>query len=254
MNIYVSGALWMLGAAVVTGVVAVLARRYQEAEGRVSNNEAAGHVFTIVGGLQAVLLAFVLISLFDGVSSAETGAKTEANALVAVSWAADSLPEPARSQIHKVAKDYGDTVRDVEWPQMHADQQVSSDGDKQLDALHKSIAAVTPENDAQKQRLDDANTSLKALYEARQDRLDAANGNGVSTVVWIALIVGAVLSVTFPYVFGGTKTRTHVFIVASLAATITLMLFAIYQLQDPYTGGAEVGPDAFDAAIDRLTR
>src|SRR6266480_369799 len=70
MNIFVAGSLWVAGAVSVAGVVAYLVRRFGWDEGRADNNDAAGQVFTIVGGLHAVLIAFVLISLFDSVSAA----------------------------------------------------------------------------------------------------------------------------------------------------------------------------------------
>ncbi len=98
MDIYVSGLLWVAGAALVAACVAYLIRRIGATEGTVENNEAAGQVFTLVGGLQAVLVAFVLISLFDGASAAEDGSYTEADGLVAAVWAAESLPEDDRGR------------------------------------------------------------------------------------------------------------------------------------------------------------
>jgi hypothetical protein len=41
-------------------------------------------------------------------------------------------------------------------------------------------------------------------------------------------------------------------VVSTLTATLTLLLFAIYQLQNPFTGGAAVGPGAFQSALERL--
>jgi uncharacterized membrane protein YoaK (UPF0700 family) len=71
-------------------------------------------------------------------------------------------------------------------------------------------------------------------------------------VVWFALVVGAIMAVALPILFGGPKPATHIFIVSILAATMTLLLFATQQLQNPYGGGAQVGPAAFESALDRL--
>jgi hypothetical protein len=43
-------------------------------------------------------------------------------------------------------------------------------------------------------------------------------------------------------------------IVSMLSGAIGLLLFAIYQLQNPFGGGASVGPDAFISALSRLSR
>ncbi|MBV8932824.1 MAG: hypothetical protein JO285_09790, partial [Kutzneria sp.] len=136
MDIYLQGLLWVLGIGIVTGGLTALFHRWTAGEGRVLNNEVVGGVFTIVGGLHAVLVAFVLISLFDGASGAHDNAQQEANALVAASWAADSLPDPARTKIHELAHEYAMTVRDKEWPQMRSGQLVVGPGEQQLAQLH----------------------------------------------------------------------------------------------------------------------
>jgi hypothetical protein len=254
MDIYLQGLVWVLGVAIVAGALTVLIHRLTSGDGRSSNNESAGNVFVIVGGLQAVLVAFVLISLFDTVSSAQDNAQQEANGLVAVSWAADSFPEATRAEIHDLARKYATAVRDQEWPQMQAGDTVTGPGPQYLADIHQAIDQA-PDNgdDWLKDRKTEASNQLWQVYQFRQDRLDAASGGGVNAVTWFALIVGTLLSMTFTYLFGGPKLIAHVVIVGVLAATMTLLLFAIYQLQDPFNGGANVGPDAFGSALARLT-
>lgn len=252
MNIYLAGILWVVGAAAIAALVAYLIRHVGETDGIVENNEAAGQVFTIVGGLQAVLLAFVLISLFDGVSAAEDGASREAESLVAAYWAADSLPEPARTQVHDLAKSYAVAVAEQEWPNMVAGEEITGPGWAALDQLRRSVAGAAVADEWQHGRKAEAANQLWEVYQARQARLDTAAGEGVSDVIWFALIVGSILSVALPMLFGGPRPVTHIIIVSILAGTLALLLFATQQLQNPYSGGAQVGPDAFEAAQVRL--
>jgi hypothetical protein len=42
-------------------------------------------------------------------------------------------------------------------------------------------------------------------------------------------------------------------LMSAMAGTIALLLFAIYQLQNPFSGGAKIGPDAFNSVLGRLT-
>jgi hypothetical protein len=246
----VAGAIWVLGVAALAAVVAILVHRYTPT-GR-DGNDAVGTVFGLVGGLQAVVMAFVLISLFDAVSSVRDGSHQEANALVAVYWASDSLPEASRTQIQELSRSYARTVIDQEWPSMRDGTPVAGPGWSILDRLRAAIDATATESDWQVERKTEAASQLWAVYEARQSRLTAAGDAGVSTVVWIALIVGSLLSVSLPYLFDGPKVITHAILMASLAGTIALMVFAIYQLQNPFSGGAQVGPDAFQSVIDRF--
>lgn len=252
MDIYVSGLLWVAGAAFVAACVAYLIRRIGATEGTVENNEAAGQVFTLVGGLQAVLVAFVLISLFDGASAAEDGSYTEADSLVAAVWAADSMPEDTRAQLAEQARSYARTVIDEEWPRMREGEAVSDAGWDELSGLRRMVAAAPAQDDWAIDQKSEASEQLWSAYQARQDRLNTASGGGINSVVWFALVAGAIMSLALPLLFGGPRPLTHILIVSTLAATMTLLLFATHQLQNPYSGGAEVDPAAFESALERL--
>ncbi|MEU4741013.1 hypothetical protein AB0G02_11195 [Actinosynnema sp. NPDC023658] len=251
MSIYLTGLLWVGGAAIAAAVLAYLIRRYGELEGRSANNEAAGQVFTIVGGLHAVLVAFVLIALFDAVNEASDAAYREADGLVAATWASDALSEGTGAEVRQLSREYAQTVIDDEWPSMTAGTAVESDGWAQLDRLRQVVANAAATDEWRNERKIEAANQLWKVYEARQQRLDAAGG-GVSNVVWFVLIAGSVLAILLPLLFGGPRIRTHVLIVATLAATITLLLYATSQLQNPFGGGAGVTPDAFEAAVERF--
>ncbi|MEB3369131.1 hypothetical protein [Saccharopolyspora mangrovi] len=78
MILVLAGTLWGLGASAGAALIGYPVRRIGQDEGRSSNNDAAGQVFTIISGLQAVVLAFVLVTLFDAVGETRQGAYTEA--------------------------------------------------------------------------------------------------------------------------------------------------------------------------------
>jgi hypothetical protein len=251
MMLYVTGLLWVVGIALLAGSLAYLVRRIGATEGVVENNEAAGQVFTLVGGLQGVLLAFVLISLFDGVSAAEDGSYHEADSLVAAVWAADALPAKS-AEVVSQARKYAHEVITDEWPAMRDGQPVGDAGWTTLSQLRRTVAALPAGDEWTTDQKSEAADKLWEVYQARQDRLNAASDEGVNSVVWFALVIGAVMAVALPMLFGGPKPATHIFIVSILAATMALLLFATQQLQNPYGGGAQVSPAAFESALDRL--
>ncbi|HEX4226208.1 MAG TPA: hypothetical protein VHZ97_27855 [Pseudonocardiaceae bacterium] len=255
MNVYVTGLISVLGSALIAVLIAFVIHRKYPAANRSGNNDSASNVFTIVGGLQAVLIAFVLISLFDNVSTVSTESYTEANAVVAIYWDADSLPTPTQDKIHQLCLDYTNTVVNTEWSQLeNGATTVTGPGWQQLQDLHSAItdAAVDNSDNWRLNEKTDAANQVWQIFQARQSRLSAASGGGVSLVVWLAMIVGSLLTLALAYLFGGAKLVPHMVMVGVLAGTIALLLFAVYQMQDPFTGGAAVGPDAFTSALGRL--
>jgi hypothetical protein len=252
LSIYVTGLLWVLGAAVLSAIIVVITRRFGSEEVGEKNLGAGGSVFSIVAGLHAVLVAFILISLFDASNNAEDQVQKEANALVAVDWSSDSLPAPAKDKVEQLIRAYVSTVVDEEWPHMREGEDVDNRGWATLNQIRETIATSAPDGGWQEDRKTEAANQLWEVYQARQERLDAA-GNGVNPVVWLALLIGTALSLLFPYLFGGPNLISQLLITITLSSTLVLLLFAIYQMQNPFSGGVAIPPDAFSAALDRLS-
>ena len=122
-----------------------------------------------------------------------------------------------------------------------------------LERIRTAIDGAPAEGDWQQARKTEAASQLWNVYQARQVRLNSA-GSGVSAVVWFAILVGSVMSIGLMFMFGGPGVYSYAVIVSMLSGAIALLLFAIYQLQNPFSGGANIGPDAFVAALSRLSR
>jgi hypothetical protein len=60
------------------------------------------------------------------------------------------------------------------------------------------------------------------------------------------------MAVGFPYLFGLENTGAHALMVASLAGVIALVLFTIGAMEDPFSGGARIGTDAFELVLNRF--
>jgi hypothetical protein len=251
VHIYLIGAAWVVGIALLAGLTAHLTRRFTEKDGRAENNESAGQVFTIVGGLHAVLIAFVLIGLFDSVGAARDTSYQEANSLVATVWAGDELPPATSARIRELAQSYTHQVINTEWSQMSAGASVNTAGWNTIIEMQKTISDAQTTSLWQDSRKAEASNQLLSVYQNRQQRLNDAT-SGVSAVIWFALAIGSLLSLGLPLLFGGPKVRAHIIIVSTMAATLAVLLFAIYQLQNPFAGGASIGPDAFQSALGRL--
>jgi tellurite resistance protein len=254
MNLILAGTLWVLGASAGAALIGYLVRRIGQDEGRPSNNDAAGQVFTIVSGLQAVVLAFVLVTLFDAVSDTREGAYTEAQDLVAVSWAMESLPASASAEVRAHSQSYLDTVIRTEWPAMRRGEPVGGPGWSRLDQIRTAVVNAQADGEFQEDRKSEALDKLNEVYSERHERLTRAFDRGVVAVVWFVLVVGSLVCVLLPNLFGGTRLFPHIVLVSTLAGALALLLFAIFQLQNPFSGGSKIEPEAFQWALDRLGR
>jgi hypothetical protein len=92
---------------------------------------------------------------------------------------------------------------------------------------------------------------VQRLGDARRARLVAAQ-ESLPTVLWVVLIVGGIVVVGFAYLFGMENTGAHALMVAALAGVIALVLFTIAAMDHPFSGGARIGPEAFELVLNRF--
>jgi hypothetical protein len=84
--------------------------------------------------LYAVLLAFVVIAVWEDFRNTETAVRNEAKAAVDLHRISYALPEPGGSSIRSHVVSYTDQVRESEWPAM-ADGNASAAAAAELASL-----------------------------------------------------------------------------------------------------------------------
>ena len=125
-----------------------------------------------------------------------------------------------------------------------------------LDELRGAILGLEPPKGSQQMGYDQMryNEMLEQLHDlgnARRERLLAA-GQGLPPILWVVLILGGVITVGFTYLFGLENTSVHLLMVGSLAMIISLSLFTVATLNQPFNGDVRIHPDAFEQVLGRF--
>jgi Na+/proline symporter len=81
-----------------------------------------------------------------------------------------------------------------------------------------------------------------------------AGNNTVPSVIWLVLLVGAVITVSYTYFFGMKNIKAQYMITTALTVTITLILFLIYILDHPFTGTSKVSADPLKEVIEIMQK
>ena len=87
-------------------------------EKRQEHNDVAGFLYAVVGIVYAVLLALLVIAVWERYQKANETVESEANGVAEVAWLAHRLPEPERHVLQEDARAYAQEVVDEEWPLM----------------------------------------------------------------------------------------------------------------------------------------
>jgi hypothetical protein len=191
------------------------------------------------GVIYAVLLALVVIAVWEEYDAASVTVEQEANAVAEIFWLAHRLPEPEGSHIQELARSYAQDVIDEEWPLMEqgearlmTSEEGTSAGWTLIDEIWATLQDVQPHTPADEQRYAEGLDQVQILADARRMRLVAAE-EGIPGVLWSVLIFGGVAAIGFTYLFGLENTWAHRLMVVTLAAVIGLVLFTIGSLEHP---------------------
>jgi hypothetical protein len=235
-----------------------LVQRLVPATSRQPHNDVAGFIYAALGVIYAVLLALVVIAVWEEYRAASETVEQEANALAEIFWLAHRLPEPEGSHIQELARSYAQDVIDEEWPLMEQGQaplmtqtQGTPAGWTLIDEIRANLQEFQPHTPADEQLYAEGLDQVQILADARRMRLVAAE-EGIPGVLWSVLIFGGVAAIGFTYLFGMDNTWAHRLMVFTLAAVIGLVLFTIGALEHPFSGGARVGTGAFDLILERF--
>jgi hypothetical protein len=139
---------------------------------------------------------------------------------------------------------------DEEWPLM-ARGESSPRAWALIDEIRLTVQNMNPDTEAEQVLYDQGLERVHDLADARRDRLVEAR-EGIPSILWAVLVVGAIVTVGFTYLFGIDSTTTHTLMVALLAFVIGLVLFTIGSLEYPFSGDARLGPDAFELVLKRF--
>jgi hypothetical protein len=235
-----------------------LVQRLVPATSRQPHNDVAGFIYAALGVIYAVLLALVVIAVWEEYNAASETVEQEANAVAEIFWLAHRLPEPEGTHIQELARSYAQDVIDEEWPLMEQGQaplmtqtQGTPAGWTLIDEIRANLQEVQPHTPADEQLYAEGLDQVQILADARRMRLVAAE-EGIPGVLWAVLIFGGVAAIGFTYLFGLENTWAHRLMVFTLAAVIGLVLFTIGALEYPFSGGARVGTGAFDLILERF--
>jgi hypothetical protein len=211
-----------------------------------------------LGVIYAVILALVVIAVWEKYQAASETVDQEANATAEIAWLAHRLPEPEGTHIQELCRSYAEEVAHKEWPLMAqgkappmTQERGTPSGWTIIDDIRASLQDYEPRTRAEEQLYAAGLDQIEELNDARRMRLVAAE-EGIPGVLWSVLIFGGIAAIGFTYLFGMENTWAHRLMVVILAAVIGLVLFTIGSMEHPFSGGARIGTGAFDLILERF--
>jgi hypothetical protein len=207
------------------------------------HNDVAGFIFSVIGVVYAVLLAFVVVVEWELYRDANMKVHEEVRYMSDVFRDARVFGEPCTEAIRKDILDYANTVIQDEWRLMGKNEVSTAARDK-MRKIFSDVATIQPRNDYEKIWYQEIISRMNSFSDARNARLFSRK-NGIPEMMWNVLIIGGVITIAFSFLFGTSNAWAQMFMVSSLSGIIVLVLIMINALDHPFEGLITIGPDDF---------
>ena len=206
-------------------------------------HDVIGFTFNAVGVIYGVMLGFVLSMIWGEYSHTAEVATAEGVNLRVLYYKSFALPATNQVPIRQALLNYAHAVAEDEWITLRHAQE-SPRAQAAIMDLWKRYYAVQPTDEVQKIWLSESLNTLNETTSQRRIRMHAAE-QSVPPVLWELLICGAFLTIGFMFIFGIERFRFHLFMTWAVTFLILLILFIIFELDNPFWGDPHIAPDAF---------
>jgi hypothetical protein len=146
---------------------------------------------------------------------------------------------------------YAHTVVNVEWPAMAANGAVPNAGAVLLDDVSSRITDFSPVTQREVNVQQAAIGDTQRLADARRQRL-VRTEPAVPSILWFALIAGALAMISFCYIFGVENRPAQMLMTAILVGLIGVLFVVIYEFAGPFSGSVTISSEGWSFLAQRL--
>jgi hypothetical protein len=215
-------------------------------------NEVPGFFYAVIGVIYGVLLAFIVLAVWERFAATDEAVTTEAADLVAVYRDTQDFPEPYRQQAQEALRAYAHDVITTEWRSWITNGEVVPHIDQDpLNPVWAVYRQVQPGGDLDATELEDAIERLHELERQRHLRHLAGEAT-LPPIYWPVILTGFLLTVGFSYFFRLENLWLQAVMTAFLAAVLAGVLLLIVSLNEPFTGPVQVERAPFEHALDHF--
>jgi hypothetical protein len=206
-------------------------------------NDVAGPVMATIGTILAVMLSFMVVTVWQEYDQAAAAVQTEVDAIDNLYDEVSAFPPALRFEIRSSLVDYTNTVVHQEWHLMR-----TGGSSPQAHRIAARIVALVESYDPTTPGLQnaqaDALTHAHEFSNARGARL-FENRQAVPPLLWLVMIFVAAMTLASVYFFTVASKRWHMVMTIAVGAVIGAIFVVIAELDLPFRGDLQIAPSAF---------
>lgn len=213
--------------------------------------KAVSHIRLENANVYAVLVAFLLVVMWEQFGDAEAATESEASAVADLLRDSTALPVVSRPAVQQSLVAYLDDVVHEELPRMRRGETVEEQSGP-ASQVWTAYLRVQPQTRNEIAFFDHDIVKLNDLSANRKTRVSAGQA-AIPGELWVLLLGGGAVVMAFTFMFGTRDLVVHVCAVGLTAALMGFVMYLIFALEHPFVGALSVKPDPYVNVLEIWT-
>lgn len=218
------------------------------------HNEVAGFIYAVIGVIYAVLIAFVVVFVWENHKEAHSIVEEESILITDIQALDNLLDERFSIKIDSAVERYLKSTLEIDWKLMEMVGSKKLLKNKPSDIAFSELRALVysylPSNNKEELIFDRLTEKIDKLSETRNLRFLSAKMS-VPNLMWFVIIIGGFFVLLFSMFFSSANLWSQLIMISILSASISLVIILIYAMDHPFSGLISVQPDSLINLINK---
>jgi hypothetical protein len=201
--------------------------------------------------IYGLLLGLLAVATYQNHTDVEKAVSSEASSLAALYRDVTGYPEPKRTELKTLLREYTRYVIEEAWP-LQRQGLVPPGGVEPIANFQASLVAFEPQTKGQEALHDAAMRQFNSFFEYRRTRLYSVN-SGIPPLLWYTVGIGALINMIFIWLFD-LRLRVHLLLGGVISFFLATMISLIALMDHPFRGEVSVSSGAFQLIYDQLMK
>jgi hypothetical protein len=199
-------------------------------------------------GMYGVIIGFAVIVAQQGYTDAQASLREEVGAVMSVLHVAHAIPPDVGDPVLDAVRNYL-TAEIAGWDTF-AQEEIGSRSATSLDGLYEAAQGLGSEP-ATLSAQQSLFASLSQIDAGRTDRI-LVSRDGTPMLLWVLLIGGGILVLSMAALLNFSSLRLRLLLLLGMGALISVALYTIWALADPFTGPIPIDFEPLQHALANI--